>query len=74
MTKDQIEAVLRRVPTWSQERQQQLVEIALEIEAECEGAPYEASADELRAIDEAWASGIASPEKIAAAFARLRWA
>jgi len=72
MTKDQIEAVLRRVPTWPPERQQQLIEIALEIEAECDGTPYEASDDELRAIDEARASGIATPEEVEAAFARLR--
>jgi hypothetical protein len=72
MTKDQIEAVLRCVPTWPPERQQQLIEIALEIEAECDGEPYDATEDELRAIDEARASGIASPEEVEAAFARLR--
>lgn len=72
MTKEQIEAVLSRVPTWPVERQQQLIEIALEIEAECDGLPYEATEEELRAIDEARASGIATPEEVQAAFARLR--
>ncbi len=72
MTRDQIDEVLKRVPTWPVERQQQLVEIALEIEAEYRGLPYEATEDELRAIDEACASGIATPEEVEAAFDRLR--
>lgn len=31
MTKDQVKAVLKRVPTWPEDRQQELAEIALEI-------------------------------------------
>ena len=38
MTKDQVKAVLERVPTWPEDRQQELAEIALEIEAELAGA------------------------------------
>jgi hypothetical protein len=72
MTKDQIDAVLSRVPTWPIERQQELIEIALEIEAECEGVPYHATEEELRAIDEARASGIATADEVEAAFSRLR--
>jgi hypothetical protein len=72
MTQDQIDAVLSRVRTWPAERQQELIEIALEIEAEYRGLPYEATEDELRAVDEARASGVATPEEVRAAFDRLR--
>ena len=64
MTKDQIEAVLRRVPTWPIERQQELIEIALEIEAEHGGVPYDATEEELREA--------ASDEEVEAAFACFR--
>ncbi len=50
MTKDQVRAVLERVPTWPERRQQQLAEIALEIEAELADAGYDATPDELTAI------------------------
>ena len=51
MTKDQVEAVLARVSTWPADRQQELAEIALEIEAELAGTEYDATLDELTAID-----------------------
>jgi hypothetical protein len=72
MTKDQITEILGRVPNWPIERQQELAELALEIEAEASDDPYVASEDELQAIDEARASGVATPEEVEAAFARLR--
>jgi hypothetical protein len=72
MTKDEIATILERVPTWPLERQQELAELALEIEAEASDEPYIASVEELAAIDEALASGTASPEGVEAAFARLR--
>jgi hypothetical protein len=72
MTKDQIKTVLKRVPTWPEDRQQQLAEIALEIEAELAGAEYHATPDELAAIDEGLASEAASEEEIKAAFASFR--
>jgi hypothetical protein len=50
MTKDQVRAVLERVPTWPEDRQQELAELALEIEAELAGASYEATPEELTAI------------------------
>jgi hypothetical protein len=34
MTKDQVKAILGRGPMWPEDRQQQLAEIAVEIEAE----------------------------------------
>jgi hypothetical protein len=69
MTKDQIKAVLERVPTWPDERQQELAEIALEIEAELAGAGYETTPDELAAIDEGLAGEAASDDDVKAAFA-----
>jgi hypothetical protein len=68
MTKDQVMAVLARVPTWPEDRQKELAEVALEIEAELAGAEYQATADELMAIDE----GLAGEEEIKAAFAVFR--
>ena len=52
MTKDQVKAVLEQIPTWPEDRQQELAEVALEIEAELAGAGYGATPDELAAIDE----------------------
>jgi hypothetical protein len=72
MTKDQVKAVLERVPTWPEDRQQELAELALEIEAELAGAGYEAMEDELAAIDEGLAGEAASDEEVKAAFAVFR--
>lgn len=72
MTKDQVHRILSRVPTWPEERQQELAELALEIEAEFAGETYRATADELAAIDEGLADEAASEEKIEAAFAGFR--
>jgi hypothetical protein len=60
MTKDQVRAVLERVPTWPQDRQQELAELALEIEAELADASYEAIPNELTAINEGRAGEAAS--------------
>jgi predicted transcriptional regulator len=48
MTKDQINAVLERVRTWSEERQAYAAEILLTIEAQDRGS--------LRVSDDAWAA------------------
>ena len=72
MTKDEVKAVLERVPTWPEERQRELIEVALEIEAELTGAEYEATTDELAAIDEGLSGTAASKEEVAAAFALLQ--
>ena len=74
MTKDQVKAVLKRVPTWPEDRQQELVEVALEIEAELAGAGYNARPDELAAIDEGLAGEPVSEEEKKAAFASFRQA
>ena len=72
MTKDQVKTVLDRVPSWPRERQQELVEVALEIEAELAGGAYHATSDELQAIDEGLADAAASEEEVKAAFASFR--
>jgi hypothetical protein len=72
MTKDQVKAVLQRVPTWPEDRQLELAEIALEIEAELAGAGYDATPAELAAIDEGLAGEAASDAEVKAAFALLR--
>ena len=72
MTKAEVKAVLDRVPSWPQKRQQELVELALEIEAELAGRAYHATSDELQAIDEGLAGEAASEEEVKAAFASFR--
>jgi hypothetical protein len=72
MIKDQVKAVLERVPTWPEDRQQELAQLALEIEAELAGAEYNATPDELAAIDEGLAGEAAIEEEIKAAFAVFR--
>ena len=72
MTKDQVKTVLDRIPSWPQERQQELAELALEIEAELAGSAYHATADELEAIDEGLAGEAASDEEVKAAFATFQ--
>ena len=72
MTKDQVKTVLDRVSSWPQERQQELAELALEIEAELAGSAYHATTDELEAIDEGLAGAAASDQEVDAAFATFR--
>ena len=67
MTKEQIAAVLESVRSWPEDDQEELAEIAREIEARRTGV-YRATAEELRAIDEADRSGVASDEEVEAAF------
>ncbi|HTC17663.1 MAG TPA: hypothetical protein VK690_00970 [Stellaceae bacterium] len=64
MTKDQVKAVLQRVPTWPEDRQQQLAQVALEIEAELGSDNYAATPEELAAIDEGLAGVAASNEDV----------
>jgi hypothetical protein len=63
---------LGRVQTWPDDRQQELAELALEIEAELASEGYEATPGELMAIDEGLAGEAASEEEIEAAFANFR--
>ena len=72
MTNEQVKAVLDRVATWPEDRQQELAELALEIEAELAHVPYRASRDELKAIDEGLRGDAASEQEVAAALAKFR--
>jgi hypothetical protein len=72
MTKDQVATVLARVSTWPDDRRQELAALALEIEAELAGAEYDATPEELAAIDEGLAGEAASEEDVKAAFASFR--
>jgi len=71
MTKDEIKAVLERIPTWPEDRQQELVAVALEIEAELTGAEYEATPEELTAIDEGLAGEATIEHEVKAVFALI---
>jgi len=71
MTKEQINAVLEGVRSWPAEDQEELIEIAREIEARRTGS-YHATSEELQAIDEADRSGIATDEEVEAAFRAFR--
>jgi HAMP domain-containing protein len=72
MGRPDLKALLERVSTWPEERQRQLAELALEIEAEMSDSAYNASAEELQAIDEGLAGEVASREEVEAAFASFR--
>jgi hypothetical protein len=63
--------ILRRVETWPQEDQDELAELAREIEARRTGV-YRPTAEELRALDEAHRSGTATDEEVEAAFQSFR--
>jgi hypothetical protein len=72
MIKDQVKAVLERVPTWPEDRQQELAELALDIEAELNSIGFDATSDELAAIDEGLVGEAASEEEVEAVFAAFR--
>ena len=63
---------MERVPTWPEDRERDLVEIALEIEAELAGADYDATPDELAAIDEGLVEEVVSEQEVKAVFALFR--
>jgi hypothetical protein len=71
MTRDQIEAVLENVRSWPREDQHELAEIARDIEARRKGL-YRATKEELKALDEAEASGLAADHEVEAAFRTFR--
>jgi hypothetical protein len=65
MTKEQLNAVLTGVRSWPQEDQEELVEVAREIEARRTGI-YALSDDERQAIATARRSPIASDDEVEA--------
>ena len=72
MTAKALRDVLQRVETWPEQAQEDLAEIAREIDAQLAGRTYRASAEELAALDEAERSGVASDEEVDAAFKSFR--
>ncbi len=76
MTAKVLKEAMERVETWPQEAQEELADIALEIDAALKGRTYRATAEELAGIDrglEAAREGrFATDEEIAAVFAKHR--
>ncbi len=66
-----LKQVLERVASWPAEAQEELAEVALEIEAGTTGL-YRATAEELAALEEAQRSGVATEAEVAEAFGRYR--
>lgn len=71
MPNPQLKTLLERAETWPVEDQDELAEVARDIEARRRGV-YKATAEELQAIDDADRSGVASDEDVLAAFRRFR--
>lgn len=69
MMKEQVRAVLDRVFRLAGGEAAGAVRVVLEIEAEIAGAPYHATPDELKAIDEGLDGEAASEDEVSAAFA-----
>jgi hypothetical protein len=67
----QLKDLFERAQNWPEHAQARLVQVALEIETDLSGA-YEPSSDELRAIDEADQSGVATEDEVRDAFAAFR--
>jgi hypothetical protein len=66
-----VKEILKHVETWPEEDQEELAEVARDIEARRTGV-YHATTEELRALDEAEQSGIASDDEVEAAFRSFR--
>ncbi len=66
-----IKELLQHVASWPQEDQEELAEVARDIEARRTGV-YQATPEELKALDEAERSGIASEQDVEAAFRSFR--
>jgi hypothetical protein len=76
MTEADLKNLLKRVQTWPEAAQDELVAVANQIESELQGDEYVATPDELAAIDAAIASvdagKFATEREIDAAFAKFR--
>lgn len=76
MKTKQLTEALARVETWPPEVQNELAELALELDASVNGSVYQPTPEELAGIDrglQAAADGrFANDEQIAAVFARFR--
>lgn len=74
MTAKMLKDVIDRVEAWPAAAQAEFVAMTLEIDATLTGDVYHATQEELRAIDEADRSGVASDKEVEAAFTALRGA
>jgi hypothetical protein len=76
MTAKALKDVLERVESWPEEAQQELADIALEIEAGLAGGVYHATPDELDGIDRGLKAAregrLASDADVKAVFAKHR--
>ena len=76
MTAKALKDVMQRVETWPEAAQQELAEIALEIEAELQGGVYQASPEELAGIDRGLKAAregrLATDRDVEAVFAKHR--
>ena len=66
-----IKEILDHVASWPEEDQEELADLARDIEARRSGV-YRATAEELKSLDIAERSGIASPEEVEAVFRSFR--
>ncbi len=73
MTKQEIEAVLERVRSWPEHRQEDAAKLLLRMEKIGTGF-YELSEEEEKALEEGEASGVASEEEVEAVLNRFRLA
>ena len=72
MRKDDVKAVLSRVLTWPAEAQREAVATLRAIEEEWVGGDYHATPEELKAIDEADHTGVATEDEVEAAYRTFR--
>lgn len=76
MTARALKEVMQRVATWPEAAQEELADIALEIEAELEGGVYQASPKELAGIDRGLRAAsegrFATDEQVDAVFTKHR--
>jgi hypothetical protein len=70
---NKLKDVLERAQDWPEADQLELAEYARQIESR-RGADYQPTGEELRAIDEADRSGVASDDEVEAAFKEFRQA
>jgi hypothetical protein len=66
-----VKEILQHVASWPEDDQEELAEVARDIEARRSGV-YMATAEELSAIDQAERGGIASDQEVEAAFRSFR--
>jgi hypothetical protein len=75
---EKLKELMRRAEHWPEQAQEELAQLGEEIEEVLRGGEYEATSEELRAIDEAIAEiesgNVATDAQVRAAFAKFRTA